>query len=281
MVKARSLLLLGSVVLLCLVLLTVQTRSQSSAVADLLAYLTTPVQSALSKTQRATLAVGDTYREWRDVRAENERLRRDMERLRLAALTVAETADENRRLRELLALQRRLPLATLSGEIIAREWGGWVRSLTVDRGRSDGVARLAAVISPGGLVGRVVEVRPGTSIVQVLTDPASQVSAHVVRTRTPGIVEGESRGTVRFKYMARDGAKLHVDDVVVTAGLGGVFPRGIPIGRVTAIDNRGSALFHYAALAPAVDLTRLDEVLLVMDEGRGRDLAGVFPSPGR
>lgn len=280
MVKVRSLLLLAAVVLLCLALLTVQTRSQSSAAADMLAYLTTPVQSVLSRAQRGMLALGATYREWRDVRAENARLRQDMERLRLSALTVDETADENRRLRDLLALRQRLPLATLSGEIIAREWGGWVRSLTVNRGRTDRVARLAAVISPDGLVGRVVEVRPGTAIVQVLSDPASQVSARVVRTRTPGIVEGEPRGTVRFKYMARDGAKLALGDIVVTAGLGGVFPRGIPIGRVTAIDNRGSALFHYAALAPVVDLTRLDEVLLVMDEAGGRDLATFFSSAG-
>ena len=103
------------------------------------------------------------------------------------------------------------------------------------------------MIAPDGLIGRVVDVRPGASIVQVLTDPASTVGAHVVRTRTPGIVEGEPRGTMRFKYMARDGSGIQVGDLVVTSGSGGLFPRGIPIGRVRAIDDRGSALFHYAA----------------------------------
>ena len=114
---------------------------------------------------------------------------------------------------------------------------------------------------------------------QVLTDPASTVGGHVVRTRTPGIVEGEARGTMRFKYMARDGAGIKVGDLIVTSGRGGVFPRGVPVGRVHAIDDRGSALFHYAAIAPAVDFARIDEVLLITGE-TAHDLAAHFPSDG-
>src|SRR5256885_11033685 len=82
--------------------------------------------------------------------------------------------------RRLLVLQEHLPLTTLSGEIIAREWGGSIRSLTVNRGRGDNVPRLTAVISPDGLVGRIVDVRPGASIVQVLTDPPSTLGADVL-----------------------------------------------------------------------------------------------------
>ena len=169
-------------------------------------------------------------------------------------------------------------MTTLAGEVIARDWGGWVRSLTVNRGRGDDVKRLTAVISTEGLVGRIVEVRTGASIVQVLTDPSSTVGAHALRTCTPGIVEGEPRGTLRFKYMARYGAGIAVDDVIVTSGLGGLFPRGIPVGRVRAIDDRGSALFHYAQLVPAVDFARIDEVLLIVGEGT-HDLAALFAGP--
>jgi len=141
------------------------------------------------------------------------------------------------------------------------------------------VPRLTAVISPDGLIGRIVDVRSGVSIVQVLTDPASTVGAHVVRTRTPGIVEGDARGTLRFKYMARDGAGIQIGDALVTSGQGGLFPRGIPIGRVRAVDERGPALFYYAALDPAVDFARVDEVLLVTGDTR-HDLAAHFPTGG-
>src|SRR5438309_9175604 len=220
-------------------------RGYGEVARDVFAVVTTPIQTGLAKASRATFGLWATYLDWKNVRAENRRLREEVQELRVQGLRVVETDDENRRLRRLLALQEHLPLTTLSGEIIAREWGGWIRSLTVNRGRSDNVPRLTAVISPDGLVGRIVDVRPGASIVQVLTDPASTVGAHVARTRTPGIVEGDPRGTVRFKVMARDGAASQVGDALVTAGQGGVLPRGLPIGAVRSLDGTARALFDY------------------------------------
>jgi rod shape-determining protein MreC len=278
-VKIRKVVLLGSLVAACLLLLTLQMRGYGSVAGDVFAVVTTPIQTGLAKASRATFGLWATYLDWKNVRAENRRLREEVQELRVQGLRVVETDDENRRLRRLLALQEHLPLTTLSGEIIAREWGGWIRSLTVNRGRGDNVPRLTAVISPNGLIGRVVEVRPGASIVQVLTDPTSTVGAHVLRTRTPGIVEGDPRGTLRFKFMARDGASIQSGDVLVTAGQGGLFPRGIPIGTVRSIDNRGGALFHYAELTPAVDFARVDEVLLVTGDSQ-RDLTAFFPTGG-
>jgi rod shape-determining protein MreC len=278
-VRIRAVVLLGGIAAVCLLLLTLQIRSRDSLASDALAVVTTPVQTGLARVNRLAFGVWSSYLDWKAVRAENGRLRNEAQRLRVEALQVGEMADENRRLRRLLALKESLPLETLSGEIIAREWGGWVRSLTVNRGRADHVARLTAVIGPDGLIGRVVDVRPTASIVQVLTDPASTVGAHAVRTRTAGIVEGEPRGTIRLKYMARDGAGIQVGDLVVTSGLGGLFPRGLPIGRVRAIDDRGSALFHYAQLTPAVDFARIDEVLLLTGDAT-RDVAAHFPGDG-
>jgi rod shape-determining protein MreC len=278
-VKIRKVVLLGSLVAACLLLLTLQMRGYGEVARDVFAVVTTPIQTGLAKASRATFGLWATYLDWKNVRAENRRLREEVQELRVQGLRVVETDDENRRLRRLLALQEHLPLTTLSGEIIAREWGGWIRSLTVNRGRGDNVPRLTAVISPNGLIGRVVEVRPGASIVQVLTDPTSTVGAHVLRTRTPGIVEGDPRGTLRFKFMARDGASIQSGDVLVTAGQGGLFPRGIPIGTVRSIDNRGAALFHYAELTPAVDFARVDEVLLVTGDSQ-RDLTAFFPTGG-
>jgi len=278
-VRIRALALLGIVAGVCLLLLTLQMRGRSVGASDALALVTTPIQTVLARVNRATLGVWGTYRDWKNVRAENRRLRDETQRLRVEALRVTETDAENQRLRRLLTLKESLPLETMAGEIIAREWGGWVRSLTINRGRGDAVARLTAVIAPDGLVGRIVDVRAGSSVVQVLTDPASTVGAHVVRTRTPGIIEGEPRGTLRFKYMARDGSGIQVGDVVVTSGLGGLFPGGIPIGRVRTIDDRGSALFSYAQVTPAVDFARIDEVLLLTGGG-ARDVAASFRNDG-
>jgi rod shape-determining protein MreC len=278
-VKIRTLALVVLLAVLCLLLLTVQTRGYRFEATDALAVLTTPVQTGLAKVHRGAFGLWSTYQDWKNVRLENVRLRDEVQRLRVDALRVNETTDENARLRRLLVLREQLPMTTLPGEVIARESGGWIRSLTVNRGKGDGVTRLTAVISPDGLVGRVLDVRRGASIVQVLTDPASSLSAHVVRTRTAGLVEGEPSGAMRLKFMARDGAGIQVGDLVVTSGLGGLFPRGIPIGRVRAIDDRGSALFHYATVTPIVDLSRIDEVLLVTGE-TSSDVAAAFPAGG-
>ena len=277
--RLRGVLVLGTVVAACLLLLTLQTRGQNSSAGDALALVTTPVQSGLARVNRGAVGMWSTYLDWKSVRSENRRLREENRQLRVEALQVNETDVENVRLRRLLGLQERLPLATKSAEIIAREWGGWVRSITVNRGRGDNIARLTAVIAPEGLVGRVIDVRNGASVVQVLTDPASTVGAHVVRSRTTGIVEGDPRGTIRLKYMAREGGGIQVGDLVVSSGAGGVFPRGIPIGKVRSIDDRGSALFHYAVLSPVVDFARVDEVLLITGDAR-RDVASAFPTDG-
>src|SRR5262249_11856105 len=154
------------------------------------------------------------------------------EELRLRALQVEETREENARLRRLLALHERLPLSTLAGEVIGREAGGRVRAPTVNRGDRSGVARQAPTIVPEGLVGRLVHGRAGPSVVQLLTDPTSTVGAVVQRTRTAGLVEGDAGGVLRFKFMARDGAQVARGDVIVTSGLGNLFPKGLPVGRV-------------------------------------------------
>src|SRR5712691_10090626 len=128
-----------------------QTRGYGARTGDAVALVTTPVQTAIAAIPRAAFGVWSLYRDWKGVRAENRHLREEIQRLRVEALWVAEATEENGRLRRLLDLRNRLPVATLPGEVIAREWGGWVRSLTVNRGRGDDVKRLTAVISPEGL----------------------------------------------------------------------------------------------------------------------------------
>ena len=278
--KFRRYALLLAVLLMSMFLLTVQTRGGGpTRAADLVELAITPVQSLLAKAHRGALGAWHTFADWKAVRSENLALRADNERLRVQSLQVRETDQENLRLRRLLALRVRMPLATLTGEIIGREAGGWARSLTVNRGRADGVAQQMPVIVPEGLVGRVAQVRSGASVVQLLSDPTSTVGAVVQRTRTPGLVEGEPGGGVRFKFMARDGAGVAAGDLIVTSGLSTLFPKGIPVGRVTAIEDKGSALFHFAVLAPAVDAARVEEVLLLTGQS-AQDVAGLFTPDG-
>lgn len=272
--------ILLAVLLVSFLLLTVQTRGGGTGRAgELVAIVLTPVQSLLVRVHRGALNFWANYVDWKSVRRENEVLRGENEQLRVQTLQAGETREENMRLRRLLVLRDRLPLATVAGEVIGREAGGWVRSLTVNRGRGDGIAQQTPVIMPEGLVGRVVQVHRSAAVIQLLNDPASTVGAVVQRTRTAGLVEGDAGGAVRFKFMARDGASVTPGDLVVTSGLGTLFPKGLPVGRVVKIEDKGSALFHFAVLAPAVDFSRVEEVLLVTGQTT-QDVAALFPSGG-
>ena len=272
--------ILLAVLLVSFLLLTVQTRGGGTGRAgELVAIVLTPVQSLLVRVHRGALGFWANYLDWKSVRRENASLRGENEQLRVQTLQAGETLEENTRLRRLLVLRDRLPLATVTGEVIGREAGGWVRSLTVNRGRGDGIAQQTPVIMPEGLVGRVVQVHRGAAVIQLLNDPASTVGAVVQRTRTAGLVEGDAGGAVRFKFMARDGASVAPGDLVVTSGLGTLFPKGLPVGRVVKIEDKGSALFHFAVLAPAVDFSRVEEVLLVTGQTT-QDVAALFPSGG-
>lgn len=268
--------LLVSVLLVSLLLLTVQTRVGGTGRAgELVGLVVTPVQNLLVKIHRGAVGLWAAYVDWKTVRTENVVLRAENERLRVQALQAADTRDENARLRQMLALRDRLPLSTLAGDVIGREAGGWVRTLTINRGRGDGVGQQTPVIVPAGLVGRVVQVRARAAVVQLLNDPTSTVGAVVQRTRTAGLVEGDPGGTVRFKFMARDGAGVAPGDLVVTSGLGALFPKGLPVGRVIAVEDKGSALFHFAVIAPAVDFSRVEEVLLLTGQTT-QDVAALF-----
>lgn len=272
--------ILLAVLLVSLLLLTVQTRGGGTGRAgELVAIAVTPVQSLLVRIHRGALGFWANYVDWKAARRENVALRGENEQLRVQALQAGETREENARLRRLLVLRDRLPLATVAGEVIGREAGGWVRSLTVNRGRGDGIAQQTPVIVPEGLVGRVVQVHRGAAVIQLLNDPASTVGAVVQRTRTAGLVEGDAGGAMRFKFMARDGASVAPGDLVVTSGLGTLFPKGLPVGRVVKIEDKGSALFHFAVLAPAVDFSRVEEVLLVTGQTT-QDVAALFPADG-
>src|SRR5260370_23668140 len=110
-------------------------------------------------------------------------------------MQAGETGEENARLRRLLVLRDRLPLATVAGEVIGREAGGWVRSLTVNRGRGDGIAQQTPVIVPDGLVVRVVQVHRAAAVIQLLHDPAPP--AGPVAQRTPTAVRREAATTGR------------------------------------------------------------------------------------
>jgi rod shape-determining protein MreC len=250
-----------------------QARPDGVWLAEGIAAVTGPIQSVFARVHRGAVGVWTTYLEWKGLRTDAERLRAEVSALRLRQLRQDDLEAENVRLRALLTLHERMPVRTIGAEVVAREWNGFTRALTINRGRTDGLERLAPVIVIGGVVGRVMDLRRGSAVVQLVTDPASSVGGVVSRTRAQGLVEGVAGGRMRLRLPARE-ESVEVGDLVYTSGTGGVFPKGLPLGRVVRV-HTPTGLFRLVDIEPAVDVATVEEVL-VLPRGVTTDLGPAF-----
>jgi rod shape-determining protein MreC len=202
-------------------------------------------------------------------RDEAEALRGRVRQLEQDTARLAETEAENARLRTLLDFRKTLGGTLLTTRVVGHDAAGLSRTLVIDQGSAAGIAKGAAVLAPGGIVGQVFQVSPHAARVLLVSDHNSGVDAVVQRTRGRGIVEGTADGRCGLKFVKRT-EDLQVGDLVVSSGLDGIFPRGLPIGHIQAVDKQGQGLFQYAQIEPAVDAERLEEVLV---------MAGAPPAP--
>lgn len=270
-VRYRKYSVLLLIVLTAFTLLTTQRNGPGDGLwlTEGIAAITAPVQAVFTRVHRGAAGLWASYLSWKAMRADLSRLRAEVTALRLRQLRHDELEAENARLRVLLTLREWLPARTIGAEVVAREWTGFTRGLTIDRGRADGVERLAPVIVTRGVVGRVAGLRRNSAVVQLLTDPASSIGAVVSRTRAQGLVEGVAGGRLRLKLAANEEG-VKADDRIFTSGIGELFPKGLPLGRVLRV-YPPSGLFRTAELEPAVELATIEEVL-VLPRGSTADL---------
>ncbi len=153
----------------------------------------------------------------------------------------------------------------VGGNIIAKEPGNWFNTFTVDIGSDDGFQVDNPVVGAGGLVGRVVSVTAGSSVIESIIDPYSKVSGYNSRTQelvisVRGDINLTKEGKCRLEFVDEN---IEVDDLIVTSGISGIFPRGLPIGRVIEIHQSSSQLDSYAVIQPAVDFGTIREVFVL------------------
>ncbi|HEV8243076.1 MAG TPA: rod shape-determining protein MreC [Nitrospirales bacterium] len=195
-------------------------------------------------------------------REESQGFRQQIARLQEENARLRESAAATSRLRDLLELKEHLPYPTLAAQVIGRDPTNWYRSVIINKGAKEGLTVDMGVLSPAGVVGRIVKVYDHLSIVLLIIDQNNAVTGLVQRTRDEGIVEGTERGLARIKYLPLL-STVKVGDQVVTSGLAGGFPRGLPVGTITKIERREAELFLSAEIAPDGDFTKIDEVLII------------------
>ncbi len=289
-IRRNRVLLSSSFFLLCsLVLLSVNARHPGRIDPLGRAFL-----EVMAPVQRATsLGVGRVADVWRayvslvGVERENIRLRSRLHELERNATEQRELELMNRRLKRLLAFQRRLPSQAVSAEVTGRDATAWFQSLTLNKGERDGIQNGMPVLAPEGVVGLISKTSPHASRVLLLTDPNSGVDVLVQRTRIRGIVSGLLEKGAILKYVKR-ADDVQVGDRVVTSGLDGIFPKGVSVGKVTRVSRKDRGLFLYAEVTPTADASRLEEVLVtaasgaeLLDVHPGRTPELVAPPPAR
>jgi rod shape-determining protein MreC len=196
------------------------------------------------------------------VEEENRQLRREVESLKGQNAQLREAAAATDRLAKLLEFKEQELPTMVAAQVIGRDTGNWYRTIILNKGESDGLKPDRGVMTPAGVVGRIVKTTAATSVVLLVTDPNNAIAGLIQRTRDEGIVEGTADGLARLKYIPLL-SNARAGDRVVTSGLTGDFPRGLPIGTITRIDKEEGALFQSAELAPEVDVNRVEEVLVI------------------
>lgn len=194
---------------------------------------------------------------------QNERLKKETDLLKHKLNTTNETYLENIRLKKLLSFKQKSQPKVIAARVIGRSVDSWSSVIIIDNGGYDGIKRGMTVISYLGLVGCVVETNQATSKAMLINDPRFSVSAIVQRSRQEGLVSGTLGNSLIMKYLTQE-ADIEISDVIVTSGLTDTYPKGLIIGTVVDTGEEFSGLSRYAIIKPAVDLSNIEEVLVII-----------------
>ena len=276
------LLLVSLICVLCLIFFAGNGRFSSP-------FLSRAVSTVLRPFQSVTAWVGDKvhhlsteFWEVYYVYDQNRMLKNEVEALRVQNLEANEAFAENARLKALLGYkQAKTQFDLVAARVIGRDYATWSGVIVIDRGTASGVRENMPVVTEKGLVGVVIEAAPYSSKVRLILDPRAAVGTLVQRqaSRVAGIVEGDPANPLmpRMKNIPKS-ADVVEDDVVVTSGYGGVYPKGILVGTVKALKNDEGGLLKYAVLEPAVDFQRLEDVAVIV-ASREAPPAPITPPP--
>lgn len=220
------------------------------------------LQRALGGVRMVTGQVTDQYVDLWNLGEENRQLRDEVARLRQEVTHLEEQVGAAGRRDALEAFGRELAGQAMVADVIGRDPTNWYQSVLINRGQRDGLRVDMGVAVRDGVVGRVIKVMPKTAVVLLISDRNSVVPGVVQHGRDEGLIEGAGGKQLRMKYVSTL-ADIKAGELVITSGLTGTFPKALRIGTVSAVEQMPDAISQQLILTPAVNLDRLDEVLVL------------------
>lgn len=254
-------------ILAAVLLMALQITGQLTPIQSFVASLTAPAQVGATGVADNSAGAVDFLLEVRDLRRTNLELEQRNEDLLSENFALREVEQENQRLRQLLNFAQTRPGlelrgAQIVGRVIGQESNNFLEYLNLDLGSRHGIEVGMPVVTDQGLVGRISEVNSAVSKVLLITDSSSAVNAILQSSRVNGVVSGNPGGNLQMDYLPQ-GNQLSPGEIVLTSGIGGKFPKGIPIGQVIEINQRDIDVFQQAVIRPTVDFASLELVAVV------------------
>lgn len=201
--------------------------------------------------------------------SENRELNRALFVLNQENFRLKEVEAENERLRQMLAFVSQSEHKYIPAKIIGKNAGGAFNYYTLDKGSSDGIVKNCPVMSSKGLVGRIAAADKGSSICQLMLDNKFGAAVKVERNRIDGILHWDSGRLCRLDGIPNS-MDVREDDILITSGLGGVYPKGLAVGRVTKVKKESRGLFQSIIVSPFTDFQRLEEVFVLIQNGEAK-----------
>ena len=227
-----------------------------------------PFQNTISWITDKFGSMIETVNDIMNVHEQNKQLQSEVEELRAKNLAASEFEAENQRLRALLGYKETATqFDLLAARVIGREASTWSSTIVINRGTADGVANDMAIVTAMGLVGHVSEAGINSSKVQLILDPRSSVGTLIQRpeSRVAGIVEGDINNPTMPKMVnIPKNSDVLVGDIIVTSGFGGVYPKGIVVGRIKEMQNEESGLLKFGIVETTVNFQKLEDVAVIV-----------------
>ncbi|MHC1791504.1 rod shape-determining protein MreC [Solidesulfovibrio sp.] len=214
------------------------------------------------------------------IRQENDQLRLELDAAKDELTGLRENASEVERLRRLLSMTPPVEWTRLGARIISHRLGpnAALETFLIDKGSAHGVIVNMPVVSPEGVVGRVLRISPTAATILLTTDPNSRIPVVSQKNRTQGIVKGEGPTKELTLQYVPQGAPIEEGEILVTSGLEEIFPKGLPVARVTSVGRSGASLFQLISALPLFSPLQLEEVALLFRATTAQPAAGPPPA---
>jgi len=254
-------------IVLSLAAIALDQNEDLQPIEDLVLRFVVPIQEKLTSLGNNISDLTQATQDLRELRRRNEELHGLADSLMIENVRLKEIESENETLRQLLSFTQANPThsykaAEVKGRVIGHDPSNFLSYLIIDSGSQQGIEKGMPVVTERGLVGRITDVGSNWAKVMLIIDPSSSVNALIQNSRATGVVEGQVGGSLVMKYIPQRDT-VNVNDIVLTSGLGGNFPKMLIIGQVTAVYQRDIEMFQQADIRPTVDFNNLEIVLVI------------------